>query len=118
MRWMISAALCGMILLALPVEAQTPGQGPTTNSSVTIVTGNTFQVILAAGSRRSVTIQNNNATTDNCWLYIGSGSPTKATSILLTPGLPYQRYYPIVPNDAIQATCATAGDTIYIDTQQ
>jgi hypothetical protein len=90
---------------------------------ITITTGNTFQTILAAipiGStvpRRSLTIQNNNAT-DNCWIFIGAlTTPTKAQSILLQPGIPYQRYYPYVPSDAIQGTCATTADSIYVDTQ-
>jgi hypothetical protein len=98
--------------------AQTVAQ--TTNGSVTITTGSTFQTILSAitqtNQRRSLTIENNNAS-DNCWLFIGSGSATKATSILLTAGGSYTRYYPYVPGDAMQATCATASDTLYVDYQ-
>jgi hypothetical protein len=95
---------------------------PTTNGSVTITTGNTFQTVLAATTftvdqqRKSVTIQNNN-TSDSCWVFIGAGTATKAISILLTSGGSYQRYFPYVPSDAIQATCASNGDTLYIDTQ-
>src|SRR6202035_1060263 len=81
----------------------------TVNGSVAITTGNTFQTILSSNlgtttQRQALTIQNNNKTTDNCWIFLGSGTATKATSILLTPGLPYQRYFPFVPSDAIQAT--------------
>jgi hypothetical protein len=94
---------------------------PTINGSVTIVTGNTFQTVLAAvgsppAARRSLTIENNNST-DSCWIFIGSSAATKAASILLTSGGAYTRYYPYVPSDAIQATCTTTSDTLYIDTQ-
>jgi hypothetical protein len=100
--------------------AQVGGGGvsgaPTTNSSATIVTGNTFQTVLSAGVRHSLTIENNN-TTDSCWVFVGGGSATKGTSVLLLAGSAYTRYYPYVPNDAIQATCATTSDTLYVDTQ-
>lgn len=92
----------------------------TTNISVVITAGNTFQQVMAAlvppAQRRSLTIQNNNAT-DNCWVYIGAGSATKGTAILLLPGGSYTRYFPYVPADVIQATCATTSDTLYVDTQ-
>ena len=94
-----------------------PLNAGTVNSSATIATGNTFQTVLAANSKRqSVTIQNNNTNNDNCWLFIGSAAAAKGTSILLAPGGSYQRYSPYVPTDAIQATCATTNDTMYIDT--
>lgn len=96
---------------------QCPGNKTTTNSSVTIATGNTFQTVLAAsGTRSSLTIENNNAS-DSCWVFIGAGSAAKATSILLTSGGSYQRYFPFVPADAIQATCASTSDTLYLDFQ-
>lgn len=108
-------ALC----VAGPAFAQTVA--PTTNSSTTIATGNTFQTLLAAitsnSQRRSLTVQNNNTNGDNCWLFIGAGGAAKATSILLGQGGSYQRYYPYVPNDVIQATCTTTADTIYVDLQ-
>src|SRR4051812_23378916 len=67
----------------------------TTNASAVIATGNTFQTILAAlgpapAQRRSLTIENNNAT-DSCWVFIGAGAATKGTSILLLPGGSYTR---------------------------
>lgn len=94
-----------------------PGKLTTTNHSATIATGNTFQTVLTGSKAlNSLTIENNNAT-DSCWLYIGSGSATKAASILLLAGGSYTRYEPFVPSDNIQATCATTADTLYVDTQ-
>jgi hypothetical protein len=90
----------------------------TTNRSVTITLGSTFQTILTGGSqRRSVTIENNNTNTDNCWLFVGSASATTGTGILLLPGGSYSRYWPYVPSDVIQGTCASTNDTLYVDTQ-
>lgn len=99
--------------------AQAPAA--TTNSSAVITLGNTFQTILpalAGGSapRRSLTIQNNQTSTDNCWIFVGSAVATKGTSILLTPSQAYTRFYPLVPSDAIQATCINTNDTLYVDT--
>jgi len=94
----------------------------TTNGSVTITTGSTFQQVLAAvgtppAIRRSLTIENNNAT-DSCWIFLGpTANATKGTSILLLAGGAYARYFPYVPSDAVQATCATSADTLYVDTQ-
>lgn len=115
----LAAALLGLCL-AMPASAQTIN-ATTTNGSVVIATGNTFQTILAAlgtppAIRRSLTIENNNST-DSCWVFIGSGAATKALSILLLPGGSYTRYFPYVPSDAIQATCTTTSDTIYLDMQ-
>lgn len=92
----------------------------TLNSSATITAGNTFQTILASNfgtavQRQALTIENNNAT-DSCWIFIGPlASATKATSILLLAGGSYTRYWPFVPSDAINATCATSSDTLYVD---
>lgn len=114
----IFATVVAFALCVAPAAAQTVAA--TTNGSIVIATGNTFQTALAAitntNQRRSLTIQNNNVT-DSCWLFIGGGSATKGTSILLASGASYTRYYPYVPNDAIQATCATTADTLYVDTQ-
>jgi hypothetical protein len=112
------AACLFFALSCIGALAQTVAQ--TTNSSVVIATGNTFQTILTAitsnNQRRSLTIQNNNAT-DSCWVFVGAGSAAKGTSILLLAGGSYTRYYPYVPSDAIQATCASSSDTMYVDIQ-
>jgi hypothetical protein len=68
------------------------------------------------GARQALTIENNNAS-DSCWVYIGTGTPTEAKSILLLAGGSYTRYWPYVPNDTLQATCASNNDTLYIDVQ-
>jgi len=112
-------ALLAALAWAAPSFAQTAAL--TVNGSVSITTGNTFQTVLTAVpalpvTRRSLTIQNNNAT-DNCWVYVGAAVAAKGTSILLLPGGSYTRYFPYVPADAIQATCATTGNTLYVDTQ-
>lgn len=116
-------AIAGFILshalqIALAQSVSTPAV--TTNASIVIAAGNTFQQALAAivppAQRRSITIQNNNAT-DSCWLFIGAGSATKGTSILLLPGGSYTRYFPYLPADVIQATCTTTSDTLYVDIQ-
>lgn len=105
-----------------PARAQVT-DASTTNASVSITAGNTFQSVLAAvgappAIRRSLTVQNNNTNTDNCWVFVGpNASATKATSILLAPGASYTRYYPYVPSDNISATCATTADTLYVDIQ-
>lgn len=108
------------LLFAAPGALAQATVAPTTNQTVVITTGNTFQTVLTAitlnNQRRSLTIQNNNAT-DSCWLFIGAGSATKPTSILLLAGGSYTRYYPYIPSDVIQATCATSSDTMYVDTQ-
>jgi hypothetical protein len=114
----LAVASLFLALSCLGALAQTVAQ--TTNGAMVVTTANTFQTILAAvtqtNQRRSLTIQNNNAS-DSCWLFVGSGSATKGTSILLLAGAAYTRYYPYVPSDAIQATCATSADTLYVDTQ-
>lgn len=153
MHKILLALMCALVG-ACPAIAQNGGSGQSTvygsasirstvNGSVKITTGNTFQQILpsittnAAAIRQSLTIQNNQTTTDNCFIIIGgngqitSGTTTLSTnitiggvtvtaeqaSILLTPGLPYQRYWPYVPSDAIYGTCTTSSDSLYIDTQ-
>lgn len=99
-----------------------PVNRSTVNGSVTITTGNTFQSVLSsnlgtATPRQSLTIQNNNAS-DSCWLFIGATAlATEGTSILLTAGASYTRYFPYIPSDNIAATCASSSDTLYVDTQ-
>lgn len=119
MKRLASAALA-FVMSCGGASAQTINAA-TTNASVVIATGNTFQTVLTAlpagnSQRRSLTIENNN-TSDSCWVFVGAGTATKGTSILLTSGGSYTRYYPYVPSDAIQATCATTSDTLYVDYQ-
>jgi hypothetical protein len=134
MKQILFGVFLALFFAALPAKAQTvlycynsssgfstqqpcPGNKNTTNHSVTITTGGTFQVVLSANANRaSLTIENNN-TSDNCWVYIGAGSATEGTAILLLSGGSYPRYFPYVPADEIQATCASNSDTLYVDTQ-
>lgn len=114
------ALLFGFMCVATIAWAESPSNIPTTNLSVTIATGNTFQQIVAqqTSGRKSITIQNNNTSGDNCWIFIGpTASATKATSILLGQGGSYQRYYPYVPSDNIAATCTNTSDSLYVDVQ-
>lgn len=132
MMRLLAALLAALALSGAPVVAQpaNPVQGNivnlgTVDASAVITTGNTFQTVLSALAassttgvvpvRRSLTIENNNAT-DSCWVYPHSGTATKAKSILLLPGGSYTRYWPYVPSDAIQATCASDSDSLYVET--
>jgi hypothetical protein len=133
MRKAILFGLAGAAFAVAAAFAQAPSSGSgstisgeainrsTVNVPVVITTGATFQTILASNfgtltPRQSLTIENNNAS-DNCWLYIGAGTPTKALSMLLKTGGSYTRYWPFVPSDAIQATCDNTNDTMYLDYQ-
>lgn len=115
--------LSGVMLLGLMGAAladNTPGQATTIDHSITVATANTFQTILGVNAyptlpRLALTIENNNIT-GNCWIFLHSTVATKALSILLSPGQPYTRYFPYVPADAIQGTCDTNGNTLYVDT--
>lgn len=109
------------LVVAFPTAAWAQSNAPTVNLSLTVAAPNIFQSIpgLGAGasSRRSLTIENNNAS-DNCWVFLGPvANATTAKSILLGPGGSYQRYYPYVPNDNVAVACASSGDTLYVDTQ-
>lgn len=115
------------LLQAAPVlAADVPTQKTTFKHPVAITTGNTFQTILPSNGRNSLTIQNNNAT-DSCWIDFGvndvtgapttAGTATKANSILLLAGGSLSRYWPIVPTDEIEGTCATTGDTLRVEYQ-
>lgn len=112
----VLAMSCGAVL------AQTVAQ--TTRIPTVITAGNTFQTILSAvtqnNQRRSLQIQNNNAT-DNCWIDYGigvtAGNASKGNGIILLPGGSFTRYYPYVPADEIEATCVTTSDTLRVDIQ-
>lgn len=110
------------LLISAPALAQTyPFPKATTRTSVSIVSGSTFQTLLAqlapGAVRASLTIENNNTNGDNCWITVDGGTATKGNAILLTPGGSYTRYYPFTPANLIQGTCASNGDTIYVDNQ-
>lgn len=114
----------------------------TVPASVTITTGLTYQQVLpsilgATTQRQALTIQNNQASgSDLCYVIVGTTQVTPGTtttssnvtingktvtaaqaSIVLSVGGSYQRYFPLVPSDAIYATCATTGDSLYVDYQ-
>ena len=128
---------CALLLLIPAAFSQNAQPIFSTNSSVTIITGNTFQVLRPATQNyNSLTIQNNNmSTTDNCFVDVtGLVQPgnTTATSVVtvggvtltaaqasvaLVPGGSYQRYYPKLPRNQIVVTCATGGDSVYADVQ-
>jgi len=107
-----------VVIAATPALAQS--NRTTINGSVVIATGNTFQTVRKSDAPWSITIENNN-TTDNCWIEFGVGvtaaNATKANAILLLPGGSWARYYPYVPSDEIEGTCASNSDTLYVDTQ-
>lgn len=130
------AALCVALfalLASLPAQAQSAI--PTTNLSVSVGTGLTYQSIQGTSAgRRSLTIQNNNTNTDNCWINVdgnvvaGNATSSSVTvngasitaakaSVLLQPGEAYTRYYPFIPKGPIVGTCASSGDSIYADVQ-
>src|ERR1700737_2461770 len=116
MKRILLAALAAFFVTS--ARADQPPTAPTVNGSVVITVGNTFQTVLASvtlNNRRSLTIQNNNAT-DSCWSVFGGvlGNATKGTAMLLLSGGSYTRYYPYIPSDAIHATCASNADTLYV----
>jgi hypothetical protein len=68
---LIRAAMLAFALTAGIVSAHAQTNAATTNGSISITTGNTFQQALAAlgvspANRRSLTIENNNTNGDNC----------------------------------------------------
>lgn len=121
MHRILAACLFALWLIS-PASAQTVAQ--TTRVPTAITTGNTFQTILPAvtsnNQRKSLQIQNNNAT-DSCWVDYGigvtAGNASKANAILLLPGASFTRYTPYIPADEIEATCATTADTLRVDSQ-
>jgi hypothetical protein len=112
----ITAILLGSTTFA---RGQTPAPQTGAGNLVTIAAGNKFQQIVPSNNtgtdRHALTIQNNASNGDNCWVYVGGDKPSKDGSIVLTPGKSYDRYWPFVPSDAIQATCASASDNLYVE---
>ena len=99
----------------------------TVNASGVIASGGVFQTVLpsihtgagnASTARQSLTIQNNNTNSDNCFVFIGPiANATEAASVVLAPQQAYGRYWPDVPTDTISITCTTTSDTFYADYQ-
>lgn len=135
-----STAIAALKGIYASVASPLPGSATTTNNTAKITTGLTFQTLLSSGTRKSLTIQNNQVTgTDVCYFLFGSninsqvtpGTTTTLTNLtinavtiaagnvalVLNPGQSYTRYYPLVPSDTIYATCTTTGDTVYVDNQ-
>lgn len=86
----ILAALATLFLLAGAASAQTvvrtqPYGTKVTDASSTIAVTDAFQTLSAApsggGSRSDCLIQNNG--TNTMWIYIGSGTPAKTSSVTL-----------------------------------
>lgn len=132
---LLRGALAFLIGFALAYLAPAHAQTPKANipASISITTGLTYQAVLAAGAKFSMTIENNNSL-DSCWIIIGApfvAGDTTATSrtvagasitalkasILLLPGASYFRSAPYIPSDPIIATCTSTGDSLYVDTQ-
>jgi hypothetical protein len=93
-----------------------------TKTLVTIVTGNKFQQILPENNtgkdRRALVIDNNNTNGDACWVFVGTGRASKEESDqVLAPSEEYVQYWPFVPSDEIQATCASSSDTLSVEYQ-
>jgi hypothetical protein len=126
------------ILLTLWCGAALAQSGPlpTANRSVSIATGSTYQQIVPIGiTVNSLTIQNNNTTsTENCWIEltgnVTNGMTLSSTisalggitagkaSILLAPGSSYSRFTGhLLWTSGVVATCVTAGDSLYVDSQ-
>ena len=148
-NWLAAAAALAFACTQASAQILQPLDLPTTNGSVKITTGSTYQQLLAAlayttdSQRKSLTIQNNNTNGDNCWLIIGAVPNTSGAaqivaavttastiitvdgtamtaqqaSILLQQGVPFTRYLPNIPSDVLFVTCATTGDSVYVDTQ-
>lgn len=99
-----------------PITTNVQGAQTTTNNSIVIGTGNTFQQIMPANTaRKALTLVNNNSNGDTCWIYIGGGSASKNASIPLAQNSQYFRNTGPIPGDVIQATCTTSADTLYAD---
>jgi len=118
-----ASLIIACLLSPSPIFAQqtTPPQQPT-EMLVKIVTGNKFQQILpentAGNDRRALTIINNNTNGDSCWVFVGTGGASKEKSDkALAPGDKFVKYWPFVPSDEIQATCASSSDTLSIEYQ-
>jgi hypothetical protein len=104
------------------VEAalQTP-INPWDNNLVTIATGNTFQQVIgsngSATERQALIIKNDNSNGDPCWVFFGGDKASKEKGVMVASGDSYVRYWPFVSSEAIQATCASTSDALYVEIQ-
>ena len=108
------------LLSPSPIFAQQPPAA--TETLVTIVTENKFQKLLPENTtgkdRRALIIKNTNTNGDTCWVFVGTGRASKEESDqVLAPGEEYVQYWPFVPSDEIQATCASSSDTLSVEYQ-
>ena len=122
------ALLCGALAARADVLPSAPARS-SGNISGTVATGGTFQSLAVANpSRLSIEFENIcnvsgncNATTDNCYLWWTStgtpSSPTKATSLTISPGSYYGRFQGTVPSDAFQVTCDGNSDKYWSEVQ-
>jgi len=89
------------------------------NNLVTIATGNAFQQVIgsngSATERQALIIKNDNSNGDSCWVFFGSDKPSKEKSVIVASGDSYVRYWPFVSSDAMQATCASSSDALYVE---
>lgn len=111
-----SVSLAGLSRASAP-QPQAP-----TKDLVTIVTGNKFQQILPENStgkdRRALLIENKNTNGDSCWVFVGTGKASKEESDqVVASGGEYVKYWPFVPSDAIQVTCASSSDALSVEYQ-
>jgi hypothetical protein len=115
---------------------------PTTNGTVTITQGLTYQTVFTPGATgpQELIFQNAQISGDDiCFILFGQnivsqivpGTTTTSTnltingntvtaggaSLILNPGQPYARLFPLVPGDVIFGTCTTTGDSLYVDNQ-
>jgi hypothetical protein len=86
---------------------------------VTIATGNAFQQVIgsndSATERQALIIKNDNSNGDSCWVFFGSNKPSKVKSVIVASGDSYIRYWPFVSSDAMQATCTSSSDALYVE---
>jgi hypothetical protein len=89
------------------------------NNLVTIATANAFQQVIGSNSsatqRQALIIKNDNSNGDSCWVFFGSNKPSKEKSVIVASGDSYVRYWPFVSSDAMQATCASSSDALYVE---
>ena len=117
----------------LPVTV-TGGSGTApTNRSAIITTGLTYQVVVPAGTYKSILIENNNTNTDLCYVEDSGlvvATNTTSTSVTTTNGattaskasitLAVNGSYnqnSLTTSAAIVATCASTNDWLYVRTQ-